>query len=354
MEQSEVPDRHFKFLVFGIEKKGLTLPKQPIQTPHYTLTFEYFQTARTFHEFDGVILFQGIFEQFEWRPGVMGSYLHHSCAQDELDKRNKEAALLRKKGGVLCFLLTDEFVDRNDKGGNFRHSDLTKHHLNYYNFQRINFSVRDTHLTVKVDDFMKFLERYGAASSYFRNFNDDLDCRIIAECGGKMTGMVLHKHDYFLPTLVPDNRLEVITEYFSVLADSLVSSWTKLFQVLPEWIDTFLFDEEKGLNSERKTLAARMKGIDDRIECLKGYKSILALSHQELVDSVINVFRDGFGIAVDPTDQLREDFKLLDSNKKPFLLCEVKSTNRGLLANMSTKQTPIESGQDSIRISLRF
>ncbi|MBL8075046.1 MAG: hypothetical protein JNL29_11810 [Nitrospira sp.] len=177
---------------------------------------------------------------------------------------------------------------------------------------------------------MRFLERYGAASSYFKNYNNDLDCRCIVECGGNMTGMVLHKRSYFLPTLVPDNRLEAIREYFGVLADSLVSSWTKLFQVLPEWTNAFQFDEEKHLHDERNTLAARMKCIDDRIECLKSYKSILALSHQELVNSTIKVFRDGLGIAVDPADELREDFKLLNSNKKPLLLCEVKSTNRGV------------------------
>jgi hypothetical protein len=145
-----------------------------------------------------------------------------------------------------------------------------------------------------------------------------------------MVGMVLEKLDYFIPALIPANRPETIAEYVTLLADALVSSTSKLYQVLPEWIDGFVFSEEMGLEKERDELAARIHEIEMRMDCLKRYKAILVLSGEELVDSVIGVFREGFRIAVDPIDNLREDFKLLDTEKKPFLLCEVKGTNRGV------------------------
>ena len=185
-------------------------------------------------------------------------------------------------------------------------------------------------MEVKVDDFRKFLNLYGAASSYFRHYSKEIDCRIIAAFQGEMVSMVLEKRDYFIPALIPAYRPETIEEYFTLPADVLVSSRSKLNQVLPDWIDGFAFNEEMGLGKNREAVAARIHDIDMRMDRLKRYKAILALSGQELVASVIGVLREGFGIAVDGIDNLREDFKLLDSDKKPFVLCEVKSTNRGV------------------------
>jgi hypothetical protein len=329
MDQSEVPDRHYQFLVFGVERKGITSPKGPIKTRNFTLCFEPFGTAKRFNDFDSVILFQGIFEYFERENGAYGGHLSHSCEKDELDKRMKEAALLYEKPGFLCFLLSEAFIDVHG-GHRFKGSDLAKYHLNYENFHRENYTSRVAHMEVKVDDFRIFLNLYGAASSYFRHYNKEIDCRIIAEFQGEMVSMVMKKRDYFIPTLIPANRPETIEEYFTLLADALVSSRSKLNQVLPDWIDGFAFNEEMGLGKEREAVAARIHDIDMRMDRLKRYKAILALSGQELVDSVIGVFREGFAIAVDGIDNLREDFKLLDSDKKPFVLCEEKSTNRGV------------------------
>lgn len=322
MQDSNIPDRHYQILAFAVERKGLTGPNQPIKTRNFTLHFEPFRTPKRFNEFDGVILFQGIFEQFEWRPGALERYLHHSCESDELDKRKKEAALLRQKGGFLCFLLSEAFIDSHG-GYNYKGSDLSKYHLNYSNFYRENYSTRVSHVEIKVDDFRRFLELYGAASNHFHHYNDTVDCRVIAEVNDRMVGMVLEKLDYFIPALIPDNRPETIGEYFTLLGDALVSSTSKLYQVLPVWVDGFAFAEENVLKKSREDLTERIQTIDMRMDLLKSYKGVLALSGHELVENVIGVFRDGFGIGVDAIDKLREDFKLVDEGNKPFLLCEV-------------------------------
>ncbi|NRB65609.1 MAG: hypothetical protein HRU40_21760 [Saprospiraceae bacterium] len=54
------------------------------------------------------------------------------------------------------------------------------------------------------------------------------------------------------------------------------------------------------------------------------------MTGDNLVDRVIQAFEEGFGIAVDGKDELREDFKLLNSASEPFCLCEVKGTNKGI------------------------
>lgn len=322
-------ERTYNVLIYGIEKKALKAPREPVRTRNFCLYFEPFSTQRRFQEFDGVVLFQGIFEHFEWKRGLMDSYLEHSCQNNELDKRKKEAELLLGGGGFLCFLLSQPFIDRED-GKDFRGSDLSKYHLNYSSFYRENFQQRIAQLSIKSDEFRKFLEIYGAASSHFHHYNQSIEWHVIAEAAGRVAGMIINRTEYFIPTLIPDNIPEVIQEYFTLLADALTSTASKLHQELPSWVAQFSFLEETQLDSELTALEARMAVIAQRKAELSRYKSILALSSNALVASVVDVLVHGFGIPVDTHDELREDFKMLDDKGQPFCLCEVKGTNKSL------------------------
>ncbi len=59
-EAEEKEERFYNILVFGIEKKGLTAPKDTLRARNYCLHFEPYNTQCRFNGFDGVILFQGI------------------------------------------------------------------------------------------------------------------------------------------------------------------------------------------------------------------------------------------------------------------------------------------------------
>jgi len=326
---TENSERTYNILVYGIERKGLSLPEETYSVRNYSLSFEKLKTPSRFNDFDGVILFKGTFETFEWNTGGFESYLKHTCDQDELDKRKKEASLLMEQGGFICFLLDDEFIDQEDRR-NFKGSDLTKFHLNYSSFYRKNFRERITHLNIKSDDFRSFLKVYGAANSYFESYNDHIDLRVLAEASGRSAGMIINRNNYFIPTLVPDNRPEILKEYFTFLSEALTSSYNKLQIILPDWIKEFSFDEEAALKEEEGKVRDRLHQLKERADKLGQFKSILALTGDDLVESVIRVFSEGFGIAVDSKDELREDFKLLNSESEPLCLCEVKGTNKGV------------------------
>jgi len=326
---TENKERTYNILVYGIEKKGLSMPDNAIETRNYLLSFEEFKTPSRFNDFDGVILFKGIFENFQWQSGGYESYLKHSCNHDELDKRKKEAKLLTEQGGFLCFLLDDVFID--DEGGrDFKGSDLTKYYLNYSDLRRKNFGRRFTNLDIKSDEFRSFLKVYGAANTYFEAYYGNIDMRVLVEAASRCSGMIMDRTDYFLPTLIPDNRPEIITEYFTLLAEGLTSSYNKLQILLPEWIKDFSFDEEAGMKDEENAMQNRFLQLRERANKLDQFKSVLALTGDDLVESVIRLFTEGFGISVDGKDELREDLKLLNSASEPFCLCEVKGTNKGV------------------------
>lgn len=326
---SNLEDRTYNILVYGLNKKGLSAPDEPIVSRNYSISFEPFDTASRFNEYDAVILFKGIFENIQWKSGGYESYLEYSCSRDELDKRKKEAKLLVEKGGFICFLLDDVFIDRED-GKNFEGSDLTKFHLNYSNVYRKNFNNRIAHLDIKSDEFRDFLKVYGAANSYFENYNSNLDWRVIAQASRKCSGMIISRNNYFLPTLIPDNRPEIVEEYFTLLVNGLTSSYNKLQISIPEWVKSFKFDEESSLVEEEQVLLTQLQELRERNDTLEQFKSSLAMTGEDLVESLISVFTEGFGILVDGTDELREDFKLLNNESEPFCLCEVKGVNKGV------------------------
>lgn len=329
MSETEDIQRQRNVLVFGLERVGLPIPAEPLRVRNFTVHFEKYGTTRRFNEYDGVIVFQGIFEKFEVRDSYMDSYLAHQYDADELDKRKKEAALMLGQGGFLCFLLTAPFIDQ-DKGRNFKATDLAKFHLNYANLYRENFQNRIAHVTPILDEFKRFLELYGAASCYFQNHNDSLDFRALAKVNGKPVGILINRAEYFLPSLVPDKRPEVINEYFQLLIDALTSVHNKLHQEVPDWVASYRFDEENLLEQERSELLAKITGINLKLQELARFKTALVHTGPELVADVSHILETGFGIKVDTTEQFREDLKLLGEDEKVVCVCEVKGINRGI------------------------
>lgn len=329
MTEADTPERSYNVLVFGLERKGLPVPSEPLRTRNFSVFFEQYGTHRRFQEYDGVVMFQGIFEKFELRTGYMDSYLSHAYDADELDKRKKEAALLLGQGGFLCFLLTDPFTDRDGRR-DFRATDLAKYHLNYSHFYRENFQERVAHVTPVLDEFKRFLEVFGAASSHFKNHNDSLDCRVLARVSNAPVGLLLGQAEYFLPSLVPDARPDVVTEYFQHLVDAITSVHNKLHQAVPEWVAAYKFHEEAALLDERTALLSRVSGIDRRLEQLNRYKASLVHTGPELVTDVGAILEATLGTKVDAVDEFREDVKLLGDDGKVVCVCEIKGINRGV------------------------
>lgn len=329
MNDVESPERSYNILVFGLERKSLPVPSEPLKAQNFSISFEEYGTARRFQEFDGVIMFQGIFESFEHRNSGYDSYLKHAYDVNELDKRKKEASLLLGKGGFLCFLLTEPFIDV-DGNRDFRATDLAKYHLNYSDFYRKNYRNRIAHVTPVVDEFKRFLDLFGAANSYFSNLNKALDCRVLARVDNTEVGLLLDQSQYFLPSLVPDAHINVINEYFHLLVEAITSVHNKLHQTVPDWVAAYKFQEEVALFEERAALIKKVSDIDERFAQLSQFKASLVHSGPQLVADVSAILKVALGTRIDANDEFREDVKLLDDNGNVLGICEIKGINRGV------------------------
>jgi len=329
MADVEAPTRQRNILFYGLERKGLPTPNEPLKSQNFCVYFESYGTARRFQEYDGVVLFQGIFEKFGRSTNYIRSYLTHEYDTDELDKRKKEAALLLSNSGFLCFLLTDPFIDSDD-GRDFSSTDLTKCHLNYQGLYRENFRKRVAHVTPAVSEFKRFLEVFGAANTHFNNLNDAIDFRVLAQVRDRPVGFLLEQAEYFVPSLVPDARPDVVTEYVELLVDAVTSVHNKLHQSIPDWVAAYEFEEEIPLHHERADLISKVADIDERLAQLAKYKAALIHTGPALVSDVKSILEVTLGINVDAEDEFREDIKLIGEDKTVLAVCEIKGINRGI------------------------
>jgi len=322
--------RSYEILIYGIEKVGLETPPDEIQTRNYKLSFEPFNTQRRFDEFDGVILFQGIFESFkmvELRGGLIRN-LVCNYDRDELDKRKKELDLLLENKGFVCFVLCIPFIDY--ASGRCESTDLAKIYLNYNSFYRENIGDRVTDVKSKRSEFELFLKRFGAAHTYFRNSNHYLNLRVIGDTYSGIVGMIISENHFFVPSLIPDNNPKVIKEYFELLTNALTATCNKLIYEIPAWVNSFEFDEETKLKDEQQSLEKQLEQIIVKRKISQRFKRILLLDGELLVEAVVDVLRNGFNLMVDDTDQYREDVKILNEEENPIIFVEIKGTNKGV------------------------
>lgn len=320
--------RNYAILVYGLESKSLPLPSESLRTSNFTIFFEPLNTHRRFQEYDGVVFFQGSFESFQWQRGWDKKYVKHSCNRDDLDKRSKETRLLLDKGGFICCILTDAFLDSND-GNSFKTTDLSKQLLNYSDFYRKNFRERVTGITSVANEFKRFFDIYGAANSYFENHNQGLDLEVLARFDSATVGMLLEQVEYFVPALLPAAREKEVEEFFMLLVDGLTSLHNKMQVTIPSWAAAYKFSEENELVSEREKLLKSLAEIDTRAALMDRYKSVLVLSGEKLVAEVAVVLAAALSVSVDSSDESREDLKILVEGKIVGI-GEVKGINRGI------------------------
>jgi len=140
----------------------------------------------------------------------------------------------------------------------------------------------------------------------------------------------LFDSEFFIPSLLPENTEERIYEYFSLLAESLASSFNKLRIEVPSWVAQFSFEKELTISEKKQQLLKEIENINKSLANYSQYKKILIGSGEVLVEHVAAVLKNGFSFNINSDDELKEDLKILNENNEPIIFVEVKGTNRGV------------------------
>lgn len=319
-----------RIAVYGLEKVGLTAVSGEHSTATHTLVFETYRTGSEFGEYDGVLLFQGIFERFE-RQSIpyWESWLEVDCDREMLDRREKEVTSLLAKGGFACIVLCEPFIDE-DRHSSFKRTDLAKRLLNRERLHRFSLGGRYTEIRAVAGEFQRFLAAYGAACSTFTWQKDDLDVRPIAKWRTDTVGFSMGNRLFFVPALVPPNDAEKVLQYFHLLAEATLARRERARQEVPPWADTYVFPEEQALRAQLKDQTERIAMTEARLGQLGTFKLALVHDGDVLAEDVRSVLTRGLELRVSLEEDFREDLRIFDDQGGLAALVEVKGTSGGV------------------------
>jgi len=316
-----------RILVYGIEKVGLNPVERTKTSANFILEFEPFETNKKFQDYDGVILFQSIFEIIVSKSSYRGDYLEVDYDRDELVRRVAQLSQLVDKGGFVCFLIHRTFVDKTQYQQDLTDTDLCKIQLNYKDFYRESLGGDFRINKIYRSEFNQFLKDYGIAKVEF-SYRSGYEQCVKKICGFRnhLTGLILLNNRYFIPCFLP--KASEVEDFFTKIVSALVATSKKLFQEIPAWIDEYKFEEEKRILKEEAKLQKKVEEFIQKRDVYRKYKRCLCYDGDLLVESVVNVLREGLGFVFDDKkDEHIEDKAILDESNNEIALIEVKGTN---------------------------
>ncbi len=346
-DKSTREDKPLRILVYGIEKVGYEFPREGTnekvsvagEEPQFRkvlepilhiegnikLVFEGFNTKEEFQNYDGVIMFQGIWAKRGTSSDIYSSREYvYDQQNDELQKRVKQLQqLISKKNGFICFLMGrmeyDDF-------------DLAKTVLGWFGSNHFE-SINDrSDVSSKRGELISFCERYGVAKTKFSIYSDT-DVEILMTTGGYdgYVGLCFGDRAYYLPCHAPEKDIDATKQLFTILGKGIVSLHKKKQQELPEWIAKFSFTKEVSIFEEKQILEQQLLDLQSQLAIYSRYKSILGASSDKLRKNVAFLLSSGFGYEIDETDELREDLKIVKKGKgdsvRVLALIETKGVN---------------------------
>ena len=197
----------------------MVAPAAAIERASYEIHFEPYMSERRLDEFDDAILFQGLFEDKEYLAGLNNEGFPDAVSDSEqLARRHAEVERIVSEGRYCCFILCEPFLDDRKY---LRNSDLTKLILNRYDVRRANFKTKGVPVEATRAEFAPFLMRYGCATSYVEATTH---VSPIATRESRVAGFVLDRCWYYVPARLPGRDSVEAAEYFSLLAEAMISA----------------------------------------------------------------------------------------------------------------------------------
>lgn len=302
----------FRLLVYGAERLGYATPTSEIKTNNITTTFAPFDTELKFQDFDGVILFQGIWAK--WRRidspyGECHEYLS-DVQNDMLRVRVKQLQALVVKGGFITFLMGRMVHDDFDLAkevlswfSNTYYQQMADHEF----FGKIYFNELENY----------FRSDYGVSKTKFNHYGN-ADYRVIADISNYdgEVAVCLDRRFFFLPCHAINKDEKNVQDLFKTLTPGLVGTYRKLNQELPKWANDFKFTTEKDFIKEKECLEEKLDTVNKQIASLKDFKKPLVLSGTLLAENLVDLMKNGMGLETTGKDNGYEDLQLWDKPEK--------------------------------------
>ena len=325
------PAKELTIFAYGFEKAGFRVPTEvvPLEGVGQLLFVRQNEPVKL-DDSDGVIVPSGIFESFELKEGWNSSYWEVYCDKDLLIEKEKQVRNLLMDRKWVCFLV-GEIKDRlgRHRDKDVSDTDLCKRILNAFRVGRETFGDAVQTVTSKCSEFDSFIREYGVAKTVLEPVEGD-DFNTLASVGKYVVGAEFLRRAFFLPFHTTRTDATNTALLATQVARAVLEYIERRKEEVPGWADKFEFASEQALRSEFSILREKTEKVTADIERWREYKSILVTSGDVLRDRLVQILRQYFGLTVDPTDEFKEDAKVLDAEGKTLVLVECKGTNKGI------------------------
>ncbi|MBE3128423.1 MAG: hypothetical protein IMZ60_01960 [Actinobacteria bacterium] len=303
----------FNILIYGADRLGYPEWEELNIGNGIKLYFCAMDEVVKFQDYDGVVIFQGIWDQSQ---------------RDLLDKRIKEVFHLYKKNSFICFLA--------DKNVEERAFDLANQ---IFRKMLPGISCTDVgkfyNLKIYRDELKAYMDEYGIPNLMFNIYSDKGYEVIISKLDTKeVAGFCFNGKIFYLPCHIVHRDEESMKRLFTLLCNGLVSLYKKYQWTIPEWANDYKFIKEIKLINNKKEREKELSEINKKINVFMNYKRVLILSDNQLKEAVADMLERGFRFRVDRKEEFIEDLKISYYNKEEKkyykALVEVKGVNRNV------------------------
>ena len=256
-----------------------------------------------------------------------------------LTMREKEVRnLLLEKGGWVCFLV-GEIIDNvyisalygTGRTEEIKKTDLCKRFLNYYNIERV-VDLPSPYIHPLFDEFKKYIKDFGIVTTRFKkSYRKDIGTITgLIEAGQLLAGLEIDKQIFFLPFHTNKCDENTLISIGKIVSQSIFDYRQKNIVYRPNWFNDFKFENENKLERNLERLNNLLLNTNQNLKKWKEFKDILTTSGEILRTKVIEILQNYFFINVNPIDEFKEDFKILDENDNIICFGEVKGTKKGI------------------------
>jgi hypothetical protein len=351
-KHSKEPQR---VIVYGLDKKDFELPTEPVKLDdRAVIEFVPFGAPVRLDDADGTVVPQGAFEKVE----VTGRFGDLPVVDEvrewkELGARERQTWTLLEHGGWVCFLvgrIIDLPLLENRRVTNCRSTDLCKRVLNKLGIRREETSeIADA--SARDPRFNRFVETWGVAETqFFVTERERPECRVLAQRSRTVVGFEHKGSTFFLPFRAFETTADGARRIASELVSAVLEYREQRLAEPPAWGDEFRFRREAEVASDIEKHETDLRVLREEFASWRQYKVLLVASGDRLREEVLRAVREFFGLSVDPTDDRREDFKILDDAGAVLCFVECRGTNKGVqLADVNQVDTNRErsGGQQS-------
>jgi hypothetical protein len=324
----------WKICAYGFDKIGFSIPTVPARLPGRELHFVGFQSASRFEEYDGIIVPQGIFESFHTgHAWGQGDYTEVRYDKAMLLERERQVRNLFSQDKWICFLV-DKIIDKagylHYEQDDVSDTDLCKRVLNGLGMGRKR-TEGAAYVEATQSEFDKYIKKYGVAKTIFLLPVDrEPERRVLARIGDLAVGIEVLNLAFFLPFHSTHKTQETANEIVELITEAVLDYRQKNAIPLPGWLDEMRFEPEKRLAGDLALTLERLAQLQTELQEWKLYKAVLTTSGENLKTRINLILESYFGMKVDPTDEGREDGKILDDDGRVLAFFEVKGIKKGV------------------------